>query len=270
MADNILVIGDVCIDDYWYGNIDRISPEAPVPVFDYRYSECRDGMALNVANNLKKLGFDVDVMPNNKYGLATKTRLIDIKSKQQMIRIDRSYHDKTSPVVLDVNKDYSNYKAIVLVDYCKGVIVDNTIKSVRLISDRFNLPVFVDSKRKDLLIFDGFWVKINEKEYKESTSIPDDRVIVTLGENGAMWNGGHIKTDSVVAHDVTGAGDTFLAAFVYKILQDMSSKVLLDIKVESAIMFANKAAGITVQRVGTYAPTLYEILYNISKDELGL
>ena len=81
----ILLIGDNCTDVYQYGTIDRLSPEAPVPVFVPTRTETRAGMASNVANNLEALGCDVNYLHGET---SVKTRLIDERSKQQIVRID--------------------------------------------------------------------------------------------------------------------------------------------------------------------------------------
>ena len=80
---SILLIGDDCKDIYQYGTIDRLSPEAPVPVFVPTRTETRDGMAGNVANNLEALGCHVNYLHGET---SVKTRIIDARSKQQIVR----------------------------------------------------------------------------------------------------------------------------------------------------------------------------------------
>ena len=99
----ILLIGDTCKDIYQYGYVDRISPEAPVPVFVKTGSEMKYGMVDNVAINLFALGCDVHVVKGEE---STKTRLIDIRSKQHIVRIDE-----------DVYSEPVNYKQYDLDDY---------------------------------------------------------------------------------------------------------------------------------------------------------
>ena len=82
---NILLIGDDCLDVYQYGTVDRISPEAPVPVFKFSHEERKPGMAGNVARNLESLGCGVNYLHGDT---SVKTRLVDIRSKQQIVRID--------------------------------------------------------------------------------------------------------------------------------------------------------------------------------------
>ena len=91
----ILLIGDDCIDEYQYGTVDRISPEAPVPVFSYLYSEIRLGMGSNVRNNLEALGCDVTFISNCR---SKKIRLVDRKTRQHLMRIDQDEYSK-EPVI---------------------------------------------------------------------------------------------------------------------------------------------------------------------------
>ena len=114
------------------------------------------------------------------------------------------------------------------------------------------IPVFVDTKKTDLDRMQGAWVKINELEYSKIKS-ECSGLIVTRGAEGAdiIHHDIHCPAPAVEVVDVTGAGDTFLAALTYQYL------VTNDIK--SAVEFATHAASITVQHVGVYAPTLEEI-----------
>lgn len=100
----ILLIGDNCTDVYQYGTVDRLSPEAPVPVFVPTHREEREGMAGNVYANLVALGCKVNIVCGT---LSKKTRLIDSRSKQQILRIDEDV--KSIPVV---NVDPTGYDEI--------------------------------------------------------------------------------------------------------------------------------------------------------------
>jgi D-beta-D-heptose 7-phosphate kinase/D-beta-D-heptose 1-phosphate adenosyltransferase len=242
---NVLLIGDNCKDVYQYGTVDRISPEAPVPVFVPVRIEEHEGMAGNVAKNLEALGCHVNFLHRET---SIKTRLIDIRSKQQIVRIDNDI--KSDPLVFDTAIP-NVYDAIVISDYDKGTVTYSLIEELR---KEFAGPIFVDTKKQDLKRFNGCFVKINELEYNRRTSL-NDQLIVTLGEHGAIYKQGqaevHQDAPKVEVSDVCGAGDTFLAALTYKYLEtkDMGA----------AVLFALKSASITVQHVGVYAPTLEEI-----------
>lgn len=238
----ILLLGDSCTDEYQFGSVTRISPEAPVPVFDYLYSEFKPGMASNVKANFLALGCQVDFL---SLGESRKIRLVDTKTRQQLVRIDIDNCSKEGIVFDKLTEDYD---AIVIADYNKGAVSEETVACVR---KHYVGPVYVDTKKKDLKLFDGFFVKINEKERNECTSTVDG-LIVTLGSNGAMYKDVIVKGVPVELADVCGAGDTFLASLVYFHLQTGS---LL-----TAMEYANKASAVTVQHFGTYAPTLGEIV----------
>ena len=137
----VLLIGDSCKDIYQYGYVDRISPEAPVPVFVKTGSEVKYGMVDNVAVNLFALGCDVDVIKGEE---STKTRLIDIRSKQHIVRIDEDVYSE--PVNYKTHIWYG-YDAVVISDYDKGAIVEENVK---YITDNFKGPIFVDSKKNNL------------------------------------------------------------------------------------------------------------------------
>lgn len=239
----VLLVGDNCEDVYRYGTVDRISPEAPVPVFKFSHEESRPGMAANVAENLDKLGCDVDIFIGQT---SKKIRLIDSRSGQHIVRIDE---DKQSePVVFETNiPDF--YDAVVVSDYNKGTVSYDLLKEIRSL---YSGPIFIDTKKTDLSMLEGCYVKINELEYsKLKAQPPIDKLIVTMGKNGAMWNQRNYDAPKVGVVDVTGAGDTFLAALTYSFIDKGD--------VDKAISFAIKAASITVQHMGVYAPTLDEI-----------
>jgi D-beta-D-heptose 7-phosphate kinase/D-beta-D-heptose 1-phosphate adenosyltransferase len=142
------------------------------------------------------------------------------------------------------------YDAIVISDYNKGTV---TYELIEELVKEVNVPIFVDTKKTDLARLSGCYVKINALEKSRATSLPDSKhLIVTHGSDGAEWDGWVYAAEIVGdVTDVCGAGDTFLAALVYQFLD---TDYMPD-----AIKFANKAAGVTVQHVGVYAPRPEEI-----------
>jgi D-beta-D-heptose 7-phosphate kinase/D-beta-D-heptose 1-phosphate adenosyltransferase len=146
----------------------------------------------------------------------------------------------------------SDYDAVVVSDYNKGFLSAEQIHELIRFSD---CPVFIDTKKRDLELFDmpDTYVKINELEHSMVTS-QHPNLIVTLGSRGAMYNEKVYPTKSVEVADVCGAGDTFLAA--------LTVEYLLTNDIEKAILFANAASGVTVQHRGNYAPTYKEITDN--------
>lgn len=243
----ILLLGDACIDVYQYGTVSRLSPEAPVPIFEVKHKYQAAGMADNVKYNLENLGCDVTTLVGTG-PLSVKTRYIDIHSHQHIIRIDNDqHHQPLTPLHLPTDWQ-SKFDGIVVSDYDKGSI---TIELVEYIRSHCNLPIFIDTKIADLKRLEGCVVKINEVESKKITSRPSS-LIVTLGARGASYQDQIFPAPSIQVVDVCGAGDTFLAALAYETL--ITNKVSLGIK------FAIKASSVTVQHRGVYAPSLEEIL----------
>ena len=237
----ILLLGDTCTDKYVYGTVDRLSPEAPVPVFVPKYEENRRGMAGNVEENLKTLGCDVSLLTLEG---GTKTRFIDSRSNQQIMRLDQDA--KGGPIELVVGIP-PIYDAVVISDYNKGCI---SYELVEQVLQQFKGPVFIDTKKTDLARFEGAFVKINSLENSLAKTLPS-QIIVTLGRQGCEYAGQVYSAPQVEVADVCGAGDTFLAALVYQFLTTN--------QIPEALLFANRAAAVTVKHMGVYAPTLKEI-----------
>lgn len=238
---NILLIGDNCTDVYKYGTIDRISPEAPVPVFKFSHEESKPGMAGNVKLNLEAFGCHVNFLHGSS---STKTRLIDLRSRQHIVRID--VDSSSDPISFDTAVPAS-YDAVVVSDYNKGTIGYETIEDIR---NFYKGPIFVDTKKHDLARFEGCIVKINSQEFSLAKSVPTD-LIVTAGDLGAYFRDVNYPTDKVEVVDVCGAGDTFLSALVFEYL---NTKDMV-----KSIKFANKASTIAVQHSGVYVLTIDNI-----------
>jgi bifunctional ADP-heptose synthase (sugar kinase/adenylyltransferase) len=238
----ILLVGDNGIDQYQYGTVTRISPEAPVPVVNYTHTVTKPGMAANVKENLEALGCKVDFV----HGIKTciKTRVIDSRTKQHLVRIDQDSPSRA------VKIDYNNieqYNCIVVSDYNKGSVDYETIETLR---KNYTGPIFIDTKKTDLARFKGCFVKINQVEYEAAKTFPTE-LIVTLGKDGARYKEHKVSAPQVEAFDVCGAGDTFLSALAYNYV--LSQDII------QAIEFAIRASSITVQHIGVYSPTLQEI-----------
>lgn len=243
---NVLLIGDSCTDQYNIGTVDRISPEAPVPVLKIVNTYELPGMSANVNLNLKNLNIDADFIHNDTPII--KTRFIDKRSGQHLIRVDSE--ETIIPWSRRTPFPLHQYDVIVISDYDKGFL---TYESIRYLVEMSTCPVFIDTKKKDLAFFgedSRVYIKINDLESKLATSKPTN-LIVTRGDEGASYNGKLFPTKPVEVMDVCGAGDTFLAA--------LTAQYLLTKDIEKAILFANVAAGITVQHRGNYAPTYDEI-----------
>jgi D-beta-D-heptose 7-phosphate kinase/D-beta-D-heptose 1-phosphate adenosyltransferase len=241
---NVLLIGDSCTDIYNIGTVDRLSPEAPVPVVKIVETFSLPGMSANVHRNLTNLNIEADFVHNDTP--ITKTRFIDKRSGQHLLRVDDE--DNVAPWSGKTPFPIDTYDAVVISDYDKGFLTYEHIESII----ENSIPVFIDTKKTDVERFQGAWVKVNELEYSRLKS-ECSGLIVTLGDRGAKvpHHDIYCSTKSVEVMDVCGCGDTFMAALV--------AQYLFTKDIEKAIIFANVAAGITVQHRGNYAPSYDEI-----------
>jgi len=198
-SKKVLVLGDVMLDSYLVGNVNRISPEAPVPVVQLNSKQRRLGGAANVAKNLKALGCQVylsSVIGNdmegqkikdlaNSYGMDThslilsdatqttvKTRIIG--NNQQLIRVDselnQELNDADSNTLLErIEESFkSGIDAIILEDYNKGVLTNEIISRVIKLANQNNVFVSVDPKIDNFFEYKGVDLfKPNLKELKE-------------------------------------------------------------------------------------------------------
>tara|TARA_R100000808_G_C2155541_1_gene168600 strand:- start:23942 stop:24718 length:777 start_codon:yes stop_codon:yes gene_type:complete len=235
----ILLIGDACIDEYVYGECNRLSPEAPVPILTQITKEHKHGMSANVYQNFKNiLVGEINYLCNDKQQIK-KIRFIDKKTNYQIMR-----HDIEGHIVPLQTSSLPNesYDAIVISDYDKGYI---TKELIRYIVSHYNTQVFVDTKKHDMSIFENCIVKINEKEFNNCINLSGDTdLVVTLGSRGALYRDKIYSTDTVDVHDVCGAGDVFLSTMVCRWLETGD---LID-----SVKCANKCASLSVTKSGTY------------------
>jgi len=242
---NILLIGDLCLDVYHYGVCERMSPEAPIPVFKELRKETRLGMSGNVRLNLKSFGMNVEHQHNEE--LIEKHRFVEDRYSQQLFRCDQGENTFLEPLVLDINK---HFDAVVVSDYNKGTVTPATFKALKEKISPLT-PVFVDSKKQDLRIFEDSFIKVNESEASKAITEQTQDIIVTLGPKGALWSGQLFETQKVDVFDVCGAGDVFLSALVYGYLRHGN--------LPDAIAIANRCASLSVAKMGTYVLTKEDI-----------
>ena len=235
----VLIIGDSCVDKFVYGECNRICPEAPVPVFNPVGSTRNDGMAKNVFNNLKSLApnWDIDFITNSNQIM--KTRLVDVKTNQMLVRIDDN--DQCNRFT-DLDK-LEEYDAVIISDYNKGFLTEEDIE---YLAKKYPLT-FIDSKK----IFGGWimgtsFIKINQPEYeknKENLVDYKGQLIVTLGEKGVQWGDLiHPPSRQAEVSDLSGAGDTFFASFVYHYLTHQS--------ISNSIYFAQNCSLEVIEKKG--------------------
>ncbi|MGY8865326.1 MAG: PfkB family carbohydrate kinase [Methylophagaceae bacterium] len=241
----VLVLGDVIIDKYIYGTSTRISPEAPVPVVTYIEEKETSGGAGLVFENLKSLGVDVDMFETQGQ-VSVKTRVIC--DGHYITRIDDDAQASGTDV-LDLVKstDFSQYDYVVLSDYNKGVL-DEAKEIIKHIN-KFGCKVIVDPK-ENVWFYENAWlVKPNYNEFHDLgfdewqgniiTTNAGEEVIATI--NGEKYE---IPVDNLEVSDVTGAGDCFMAAFVYGLTKSYTHKKCLEIAV--------KGSTESVKHAGTY------------------
>tara|TARA_R100000664_G_C2759374_1_gene149075 strand:- start:7180 stop:7977 length:798 start_codon:yes stop_codon:yes gene_type:complete len=255
----ILVIGDSCKDIYHYGVCDRLSPEAPVPVFIENNVDTRPGMSSNVYSNLSSIGVNVRHITNKE--TIEKHRYIDSRFKQHLMRVDIGDDKIQKPFNIDEIQDIENYSAVIISDYNKGFLTRRCCSYICKRFKKLNIPVFVDSKKKNLSCFSDCYIKINEKEFTNSQGFAKNcKTIITLGSRGATYNNKVYTTDKVDVFDVCGAGDVFLSILV--------SFFLLTNDIERAILYANRCASYSVTKMGTYIITLQDLKF-LLKGELS-
>lgn len=201
---NVLIIGDVMIDAYYFGKVDRISPEAPVPVVSVQQKENRLGGAANVALNIQELGanpilcsvigndddaiiFDKllaskklsnqGIIKSNNRITTVKTRIIG--NNHQMLRVDAEMDndlfepDKAELIAKIISLiNTQKIDAVIFEDYDKGIISPTVIEEIVSICNEKNIPTTVDPKKRNFLHYHNVSLfKPNLKELKEGLNI---------------------------------------------------------------------------------------------------
>lgn len=243
----VLVIGERCSDIFVYGDVNRLSPEAPIPVLIPKNIVTSEGMAKNVVNNLLSMSRD------DKYEIGfvhqqthiAKTRFVEEKSNHPFLRVDEG-EEEIDRIELtdDIIEEIESMDAVIVSDYNKGFLLMEDLLKISKHS-KFSI---LDSKKKltTEVIMSYDFVKLNEIEFQNNFTeekVLLEKIIVTLGSKGAMHNGiSYPSLSPKETIDVSGAGDTFVAAFTKKYLEVKDTAV--------AITFANKMSGIVVQKRG--------------------
>lgn len=226
----VVIIGDVMLDTYWWGQVDRISPEAPVPVVSLLRKEHRVGGAANVALNTVALGAQTSIVSvigsdadgvllqslfeaqkiDNSYLLTHDSRITTNKTRvmsrnQQMMRLDAEI---TTPISSDIEMvllqkftaclDAKKPDVVIFEDYDKGVLTPTFIKAAISICTERNIVMSVDPKKNNFLAYKGVTLfKPNLKEVKEGlqVSIPS----VTLDNLRTV----HTALQTHLAHQIS-------------------------------------------------------------------
>lgn len=315
---HIVVIGDVILDHYIWGDVSRISPEAPVPVVEVRDENFRLGGAANTVANIRSLGGEVDVisvvgkdensnklqnmlsciganisgvLEDDKRPTITKTRVM--ARSQQVVRIDRESKREVDgkekeKIICSAESAIDKADAVIFSDYDKGVVSKELLEFVFSKAKKRNMPVIVDPKERNFWNYKGATVvtpNLKEASAPLGVNITDEEslfavgnallerlelsaLLITKGEHGmslfevvdnAPAKVTHIPAVAREVFDVTGAGDTVVAAFTLALAAGAS---MLD-----ASKIANCAAGIVVGEIGTAVVTPKELMESFANHE---
>jgi bifunctional ADP-heptose synthase (sugar kinase/adenylyltransferase) len=238
----ILVIGDSCVDIFKYGEVNRLAPEAPVPVLK-PIKEVRSlGMAGNVVANLEALSVETEFISNdiNIY----KTRFVDQHHNYILLRVDEN--DKCELISdEELDLDYNDFDAVIVSDYCKGFLDEKTLQKISTLHPL----TFLDTKKVLGSWAEGFtFIKINSQEYERSKHFLNknkklkEKTIITRGPRGCEFRNKIYPTKEVPVKDVSGAGDTFIAAFAAEYINTKD--------IEESIKYAQECTTIVVQKPG--------------------
>lgn len=215
-SSSVAVIGDVMLDRYYWGLVDRISPEAPVPVVKVEKTDVRPGGAANVAWNLislgsecslvgllcegpageelerliSKLGVTTDFLVRDKSRVTTEKIRI-VAHNQQVVRADfESEGDIEGNVlneIIDIVEDLlKDVGAVVISDYGKGVVTGELMKNVRRLCRANSIPMLVDPKEKHFSLYHGSYIitpNKNEAGAFYNRKIKSEKDLLEVGES---------------------------------------------------------------------------------------
>ena len=219
----IHVIGDLIIDEYWYGDTSRISPEAPVPIITPERETSNPGMAGNVVKNLQALSNNIEVTHIHQSEKIEKTRFIEKKSNHMFIRVDEGELNPCSPLNILSDSDITLIKesdVVIISDYDKGFLSQEQIINIGSLS---NISILDSKKKLDSNTLHHIdFIKLNESEAelnKDILALFPEKFLITLGSKGVSYNGIlYSSPNPQETIDVSGAGDTFTASFTLKYL----------------------------------------------------
>ncbi|CAH0997034.1 D-beta-D-heptose 7-phosphate kinase [Emticicia aquatica] len=201
----VLIVGDVMIDSYIFGKVERISPEAPIPVVNVKRKEIRLGGAGNVAMNIKSLGATpilcsvvgddsegkdlINLLAENQLPtdgiIRSKARITTVKQRvlagsQHVVRIDSEMDgainaDERSQLIVKAKSLAESCDVIIFEDYDKGALDAESIKQIVDFAKTKGIPTIVDPKKRNFLHYQGTDIfKPNLKELKEGLKIDFD------------------------------------------------------------------------------------------------
>lgn len=246
----ILIIGENCIDIFTYGDVERLSPEAPVPVFKPKVDVKNYGMAGNVLKNIEKLSQSSEVTFWTQEEKIVKQRMVDKKTNHMLIRVDSGENENVKSLELDdlKKKSISEFDVVIISDYNKGFLTEDIFIEI----GKNSKLLFVDSKRKltQKMVDVCSFIKLNYQEYQNNKEIVErnlEKFVITLGSEGAKYlQSQYPSPKPQETIDVSGAGDTFIAS--------LSLKYLETNQIVESINYANKMSSIVVSKRGVVTP----------------
>ncbi len=309
----VLVIGDVMLDEYLWGKVERISPEAPVPVVKVVKQSFSLGGASNVAQNLYALGAQpllVGVVGSDDAGRNFKALLKENGMSNRGIFIDRerttivkkrvvAHHQQVVRVDIEETKDIEriieerilkfldkitfDFSAIIIEDYNKGLLTKRLIQKVIVLAHKKKVPVTVDPKFENFFVYKNITLfKPNVRELERVTGktltgkhliettlrrlqqkIKTKAILLTMGEKGMVLvekgkKPFYLEPHALDVYDVTGAGDTVIAAVTLAMIAGCSMK--------DSMRFASAAAALEVTKLGA-TPVIPEEIIRFCKRE---
>jgi D-beta-D-heptose 7-phosphate kinase/D-beta-D-heptose 1-phosphate adenosyltransferase len=303
----VVVLGDVMLDEFVWGDVTRISPEAPVPVVDIRRESVHLGGAANVLANLISLGAKgavIGAVGNDTAGerlrsslreicpqaddylvvddsrpSTTKTRII--AHNQLVVRADREMRTPVNgkieaQIISHLKEALHDAHAFVVSDYDKGVVTPKILFEILTFAYE-RVPVLIDPKIRNFNFYHpATLITPNHHEALRMSSLEEDSdsglqqaakvirgklhcdsVLITRGDRGMMLIEGdsrpvYVETSAREVYDVTGAGDTVIAA--------LASGLAAGASMLEAATLANHAAGIVVGKIGTATASADELI----------
>ena len=299
-STRILVVGDVMLDRYWFGDVSRISPEAPVPVVKVERVEERPGGAANVARNVAALGAQcslLSVIGDDEAGaclerllqqekikavlhrdasIATTIKLRAIARHQQLLRIDfenQPNHELLLSALEDFSAMLAESDAVILSDYGKGGLTH--IAKMIALATAAGKPVLVDPKGDDYTRYHGATLLTpNRGEFRDVAGSWSDEQELTrkaqalrseLGLKGLLITrsdeGMTLYREEGVLHQAAQAREVFdVSGAGDTVIATLAVMLAAGADFSLAMQMANRAAGIVVGKLGTAVVHREELL----------
>lgn len=311
----VAILGDIIVDHYVHGTVDRVSPEAPISILHAAHERFTLGGAANVAANVSALGgrailhgaigcdsyasllselfaahptVALRLLPDAGRPTTVKTRYLG--GQHQLLRVDREncaplnaeYEGK---ILAAMAETIDQADILAISDYGKGVVSDGLLHGALSLAAAARKPVIIDPKRTDFTDYRGATIITpNRKELAQATGHPCDTddnieragriaadssgaaILLTRSERGmSLFRPGrptlHSPADALEVYDVSGAGDTVVAAFSLAIASGFDEI--------SAMQIANAAAGVVVAKHGTATATKEEVRATLKRKTNG-